>query len=254
MNPSIAKITRTEINRANAKHSTGPKTEAGKHRSSLNALRHGLTGQTIVLPSDDLKSYQDHIQNFVNEYHPQGATESQLVQSLADTAWRQNRAAALETNLITLALEPHQPDDQVQQSLTIAAALDNQARALSTLSIHTQRLARQFEKTLALLHQIQSTRLEARQKELEQAANLVQMHQKEKEPYHPAEDGFVFSNDEIDQFLRLRDRQARAAKAFDYCNPENQVREIIAMWVDPRTTNDEPPTTNHQSHTGELTA
>jgi hypothetical protein len=236
MNPSIAEINRTSINRANAKHSTGPKTQAGKQRSSLNALRHGLTGQTIVLPTDDLKSYQHHIQSFVHEYHPQGATESQLVQSLADTAWRQNRAAALETNLITLALEPNQPYDQVQQSLAIAAALDTQARALSTLSIHTQRLARQFEKTLALLNQIQSKRLEARQKELEQAANLVQMHRKENEPYHPAADGFVFSNDEIQQFLRLRDRHARAAKAFDYCNPQNEVREIIARWVEPQTT------------------
>src|SRR6266481_2901055 len=41
-------------NRANASHSTGPKTEAGKKRSSLNAYRHGLTGQTIILPAEDL--------------------------------------------------------------------------------------------------------------------------------------------------------------------------------------------------------
>ena len=59
------------------------------------------------------------------------------------------------------------------------------------------------------------------------------MHQKENEPYDPAEDGFVFSKHEIQHFLRLRDRRARAAKAFDYCNPENEVREIIARWVDP---------------------
>ena len=97
-------------------------------------------------------------------------------------------------------------------------------------------MARQFEKTLALLNEIQSKRLEARQKELEQAANLVQMNRKENEPYDPAEDGFVFSKDEIHQFLSLRDRRARAAKAFEYCNPENQVREIIARWVDPETT------------------
>jgi hypothetical protein len=38
---------RTEINRANSQHSTGPKTQAGKQRSSLNALRHGLTGQLV---------------------------------------------------------------------------------------------------------------------------------------------------------------------------------------------------------------
>jgi hypothetical protein len=32
-----------EANRGNAKHSTGPKTEAGKLRSSSNSLRHGLS-------------------------------------------------------------------------------------------------------------------------------------------------------------------------------------------------------------------
>src|SRR5277367_6032594 len=188
MNPSIAEINRTEINRANAKHSTGPKTQAGKCRSSLNSLRHGLTGQTIVLPSDDLQSYQHHIQRFVNEYHPEGATKSQLVQSLADTAWRQNRAAALETNLITLGIvrEPTPLENappQVQDALAIAAALDSQTRALSNLSIHTQRLARQFEKTLALLKETQAPRLEDRERELRQAADLVEMHQDKEEPY-----------------------------------------------------------------------
>jgi hypothetical protein len=47
---------RIQINQANAKHSTGPKTKAGKHRSSLNALRHGLTGQLVVMPTEDLVS------------------------------------------------------------------------------------------------------------------------------------------------------------------------------------------------------
>ena len=45
---------RDEVNRANALLSTGPKTEEGKQRSSLNALRHGLTGQTVVMPTEDL--------------------------------------------------------------------------------------------------------------------------------------------------------------------------------------------------------
>jgi hypothetical protein len=38
-------------NRANAKRSTGPKTAAGKRRSSGNAYRHGLSGS---LPDDSL--------------------------------------------------------------------------------------------------------------------------------------------------------------------------------------------------------
>ncbi len=212
-------------NQANAQHSTGPKTEAGKRKSSLNALRHGLTGQTIVLPSDDLNAYQHHIQSFVAEYRPKGATESQLVQSLADTAWRQNRVVALETNLLTLGIvrDPDQftdAPDQVQQALAMAASLDSQTRALANLSLHGQRLARQFEKTLTLLQQLQSTRDIQEQMQLHEASALVQMHALKDEPYDPAEDGFVFSEEEIEAYMHANDRAQRAFEAESYCQEE----------------------------------
>ena len=85
-----------EINQANAQHSTGPVTDAGKQRSSLNALRHGLTAQTVVLPTEDLEAYQSHLKSFTAEYHPKGATECNLIQALADATWRLNRIPALE--------------------------------------------------------------------------------------------------------------------------------------------------------------
>jgi hypothetical protein len=215
-------MTPSQINRANAQHSTGPKTEAGKQRSSLNALRHGLTGQIIVLPSDDLEAYQRHVQSFAAEYHPKGATETQLVQSLADCVWRQNRVCALENNLLTLGIvRPPTPleniTDQVTQqvsaALAIAAALDSQTRALANLSLHGQRLARQFERTLALLRDLQTIRLAREANKLEQAANLVQMHRKNKEPYHPSQDGFVFSDEEIETFIARQDLDLRAFHA-----------------------------------------
>jgi hypothetical protein len=55
---------RAIVNRANAQHSTGPRTDAGKQRSSLNALRHGLTGHVIVLPSEDQVAYETHTGHF----------------------------------------------------------------------------------------------------------------------------------------------------------------------------------------------
>jgi hypothetical protein len=42
-----------EANRANAKQSTGPKTAQGKSRSSLNALKHGLSARDIVVWDED---------------------------------------------------------------------------------------------------------------------------------------------------------------------------------------------------------
>jgi hypothetical protein len=37
-----------EANRRNALRSTGPKTDDGKQRSRRNAVRHGLTAETVI--------------------------------------------------------------------------------------------------------------------------------------------------------------------------------------------------------------
>jgi hypothetical protein len=83
--PAIAPIDRAAINRANSQHSTGPRTEYGKQRSSLNALRHGLTVQSAVLPSEHPAAYEAHHRRFLGEYQSATVTETQLVRELADT-------------------------------------------------------------------------------------------------------------------------------------------------------------------------
>jgi hypothetical protein len=205
-------IDRAQINRNNAYHSTGPRTNAGKQRSCLNALRHGLTGQTVVMPAEDLEAYQLHIQSFVNEYHPQGATETQLVQSLADSAWRLNRVAVLETNLLThdIVYEDfpnHESTHEMREAIAIAHALDSHTRALANLSLHGQRLSRQFEKTLKLLQDLQAKR----------KVQEVQMHASKEKPHRPSDHGFVFSEDQLETFVR-------ASKAEVDCLEEQECR------------------------------
>src|SRR5579863_10602461 len=94
--PHRTSVDRTAINRANSRHSTGPRTDSGKQRSSLNALRHGLTAACAVLPSEDRAAYDAHRRGFFDEYQPATPTENQLVIELADTAWRINRIPMLE--------------------------------------------------------------------------------------------------------------------------------------------------------------
>ena len=221
MNPSIAEITRTEINRANAKHSTGPKTQAGKHRSSLNALRHGLTGQTIVMPAEDLEAYQHHIQSFVDEYHPQGPTEIQLVQSLADAAWRLNRVSALETNLLTHDIiyddfPNHESTHEMREAIAIAAALDSHTKALANLSIHGQRLSRQFERTVAQLQKLQETRRAKEEQDLDNFLDITEMYEEKGETYDPSEDGFVFSEAQINATILRRNRERLLEEVAEY--------------------------------------
>jgi hypothetical protein len=65
-------------NRASAALSHGPVTEAGKRRSSLSAIRHGLTGRVIVLPTEDLNQYQAFSKGLVDSLDPQTPLERQL--------------------------------------------------------------------------------------------------------------------------------------------------------------------------------
>jgi len=211
---------RIEINRANSQHSTGPKTEAGKQRSSLNALRHGLTGQIVVMPTEDLQAYQSHLKSFTDEYHPQGATESNLVQALADTSWRLNRVAALEANLLTLAAarEPNPLDeapDQIQDAMAIVAALESQSKALSNLSMHSQRLSRQFERTVAQLRDLQKTRQTKEKYDLDNLLDIMEMYESKGETYCPSDDGFVFSQTQINRAILTRNRERLVREACD---------------------------------------
>jgi hypothetical protein len=133
--------------------------------------------------------------------------------------------SALENNLLTLGIvrEPDQlteAPEQVQQALSIAASLESQTRALSNLSLHGQRLTRQFEKTLALLQKLQLKREIEEGHQLHQASVLLEMHQLKDEPYDPAEDGFVFSDGELEAYIHKNNISEQAAQAEDYCQEE----------------------------------
>ena len=200
---------RAEINRENAQHSTGPKTEEGKLRSSLNALRHGLTGQVVVMRDEDMQAYERHVQSFTDEYNPQGATEANLVQSLADASWRQNRAAALETNLISGLAGWQGPVTELHDAICNAKSLEMRIKQLSILSVHSQRLSRQFEKTERHLRELQQLRKEKEKEEMDRLLDIMETYESKGEPYDPTTDGFVFSPTKIASAKRARTRERR---------------------------------------------
>lgn len=178
---------RATINHANAQHSTGPRTEDGKRRSSLNTLRHGLTGQTIVLPSEDLAAYERHTRRFTDDLQPKGAIEDQLVQSLADAAWRLNRVAALENNVLALGAIRHDPaitthHPEANDAIAIAQNLHQHNRTLATLSMHGQRLSRQVHQTFRLLREIQAERRAAEEWQQKRATSQLTQHKKQPRP------------------------------------------------------------------------
>ncbi len=211
MQPSLATpAPRAFINRANALHSTGPRTESGKQRSSLNALRHGLTSQTAILPSEDPAAYQLHCRQFESEYQPKSPTEIHLVRELADTSWRLNRIPLLEADLLARAADRHDP---------LSRNIVDLHRALATLGLHGQRLSRQFHKTLDQLRAIQSDRRTQEERDLKRAAALLELHKHKGIQYDPAQDGFVFSLSEIEahsqRLMRLNESRHIGYVRFD---------------------------------------
>ena len=184
------------MNRANAQHSTGPRTEAGKQRSSRNALTHGLTAASPILPSEDATAYETHCRGFRDEYKPSTPTETQLVRELADTAWRLNRIPKLEAALLDRATNP--PSEQAAMAFDIVDA----HRALATLGLHSGRLSRQFQKTLVTLRELQADRRHHEERNLARAAGLLEFHKHKGLPFHPADHGFVFSSEQIETHAR----------------------------------------------------
>ena len=91
-----------DANRRNALKSTGPKTEAGKQASRRNAVRHGLTAETVLSALEDAEDYKAFEAAITADYDAQSAVERELVLRLASILWRLRRATTMETGLFEI--------------------------------------------------------------------------------------------------------------------------------------------------------
>ena len=98
----MASFRQIEANRRNARLSTGPVTEEGKRKSRQNALRHGLTAETVIDALEDAKDYAAFEMAVAADYDAQSAVERELVLRLASLLWRLRRATAIETGLFRI--------------------------------------------------------------------------------------------------------------------------------------------------------
>ncbi len=195
-----------DANRANAQLSTGPTSETGKATSSLNAVKTGLTGRTVLLPGDDAAAYEAHIAEFTQRYQPAADAERNLVQSLADTEWRLLRIPSLEMGIYALGrlefaeLFPKE-DEAVRNQLIEAKIFLAYQRQLNNLSIQESRLRRQREKDMAGLRELQEKRKRQTKARLDEAARqfIEAVNDDRQDDFDdPAKLGFEFSLGQIE--------------------------------------------------------
>jgi hypothetical protein len=164
-------------NQLNAQKSTGPRTEAGKARSSMNARRHGLTGQFYVMNNADRTAYETFEKSLLAALKPVGAYEHQLAVSIAQDHWRINRSRAIEFNTLGLGHEELKEDaigdtPEVQAAITQTRTWHHEHPSLTNISLYETRVNRMIAKNEKRLAEIQQERKAAEATALEEAELL----------------------------------------------------------------------------------
>jgi hypothetical protein len=195
----------------NSLKSTGPKTPDGKKRSSLNAIRHNLTGQLVIVQDGESEIYQKHCKDYRIDFAPKGKLELDLTQQLADLRWSMNRITAYETNLLSvqsvgLDCNLESGDPEINSSMEIANAMEKNMKILALLSVYEQRKQRAFDKVLAKLQEIQIKRKAGEAMELHKAARYRKVFQNEEPDWKPAQDGFVCSEAQLETYIKQSER------------------------------------------------
>ena len=197
---------RLAANCANAQHSTGPRTEGGKAKVSLNAVKTGLTGRTVLLSSEEAGPYQSLLLEYENALQPVGVEERALVQSILDCRWRLDRIPGLEMALLTLirnewiALDPKY-NNPVTAILTEMKIRRKHEKEFRNLHIQEARLVRRREKEMAELRTLQKDRKAKEAAALDQAAQAHLLAAHRNQPFDLAALGFEFSTQQFEKYL-----------------------------------------------------
>jgi hypothetical protein len=198
-----------EANRKNAQSSTGPTSAEGKLRSSLNATRHGFTGQKVFIHPDEKEAYEAHVKSYLEEFDPLTGEERELLQQYTDHRWTLQQISVQQANIMTViaALTNHHLESGEISSL--GAALEPHTKLLNTYAIYEQRRRRAANDTLARfkeIHEINS----ARRAEDARAAAAIHLSFREcGETWDPKQFGFDCSVEEAAFYLNMMENKIK---------------------------------------------
>jgi hypothetical protein len=151
--------------RANGAKSHGPKTEAGRKTSSMNAVTHGLYSKGVVIAKESSEQYQEMLDAYIQQFQPIGPVELDLVEEMVAAKWRQRRLWSIETDLIedqiliqTEKLDKDYSDYDPHCPLSYAYAALAESGSLPFLTRNESRLERAYFRALKLLLELQRLR------------------------------------------------------------------------------------------------
>ena len=133
-----------EANRANARHSTGPRTPEGKSASASNARTHGYTAARFAVRSEEAEEFSEYANALGAEIQPRGALEQHQFTILVQAGWNLHRLRDHEFQLLGSAENPF---------------LDERlSKALDRLARYKRALERTYKEAFASLRTLQTNR------------------------------------------------------------------------------------------------
>jgi len=206
-----------EANRQNSQLSTGPKSSEGKLKSSLNAVKHGFTGQAVILPEEEVEPYRNFTEGMLKDFAAVGPRESYLAHAIVGARWRIAQISSTEAAIYALGIRLHADKFQnvpPEMALAMCRALvfQESRKDLDRLRRYESALERQVKADLTELNSLQTER---KAREAAQKRDAIALHahfSNLKQNWNPADFGFVLSIEEIEA-LTVRNLDLTAALA-----------------------------------------
>ena len=180
----------------------GPASPEGKQRVKYNALRHGFTGQVLIMTPEEREKFDAFVKGMMADFAPVGTHETFLANSIAEEAWRLNQIRARCANLAAVGdfdgagdrYRPAFPNTEgIETAVIDSVVARDQSKQLALMSLYGQRTQRAYEKYKKDLLELQKKRKASEATELEEARLLFQLADTQGLAYDPQKDGFVFS-------------------------------------------------------------
>ena len=161
-------------NRANARRSTGPRTRAGKARSSCNALKHGMRAERTLIPGESPEQWREHREGVLIALGAKGTLETELADRVALALWRLRRIAVHDAAATARELSADETPDAeagllakvIRYETHVSRQMLQALNALERLQIIRDRMpalaAFAVDDTLDLFNRLHEARLDAR--------------------------------------------------------------------------------------------
>ncbi len=117
--------------------------------TALNAVRHGILSNQLLLPSEPAEEYARLLSDLTAEHEPKTPTEEILVQDIANTIWRKRRLLSAERASVSAGLDDSisRPLKLINESSPITLNLQDTAPVRHLLAMSTSDLS-SHKKTL----------------------------------------------------------------------------------------------------------